>query len=127
MLVRQPYSYRLQVPISLRTGIKGNGRAFKVGAYSYVQRRGEQCYFKRSLSHEKPFISRHPKYLLVNKFLNWVIPKPCIGWHCCIPFYFSHDIVASVDICIEQNSIFCFKKSSFYSFTNVRIMMFHWF
>nr|DAP94218.1 MAG TPA: hypothetical protein [Herelleviridae sp.] len=29
MLVRQPYSYRLQVPISLRTGIKGNGRAFK--------------------------------------------------------------------------------------------------
>ena len=29
MLVRQPYLYRLQVPISLRTGIKGNGKAFK--------------------------------------------------------------------------------------------------
>lgn len=32
MLVRQPYLYRLQVPISLRTGIKGNGKAFKVGS-----------------------------------------------------------------------------------------------
>ena len=35
------------------------------------------------------------------KFLNWVIPKPSIGWHCCIPFYFSHDVVGSVYICIE--------------------------
>lgn len=30
--MRQPYFYLLWVPISLRTGIKGNGKAFKVGS-----------------------------------------------------------------------------------------------
>lgn len=38
--------------------------------------------------------------ILVNKFLNRVIPKPCIGWHYCIPFYFSHNIITSVDISV---------------------------
>lgn len=38
--------------------------------------------------------------ILVNKFLNRVIPKPCIGWHYCIPFYFSHNIITSVYISV---------------------------
>lgn len=48
------------MPFSLRTGIKGNNGAFKRRSLQLRSKRGGQCYFKRSLSHEKPFISRHP-------------------------------------------------------------------
>lgn len=62
---------------------------------------GINCYFNNgNVTGDMVIIYKFTPVILVNKFLNRVIPKPCIGWHYCIPFYFSHNIITSVDISV---------------------------
>lgn len=35
-------------------------------------------------------------------------------WHYCIPLYFSHDVITSVDVSVNKNTISCHKKTSSY-------------